>query len=81
MLILKEEAYLSEAHKFANGTYYIENTEKQFAEKALQLFKQIEKNGGFLKQLKKGTIQNKINENAGKQQELFDQKKLGYNNY
>ena len=60
LLILKDEAYLSEAHKFANGAYYIENTEKQFAEKALQLFKQIEKNEGFLKLLKKGTIQNKI---------------------
>ena len=76
LLILKEEAYLSEAHKFANGAYYIENTEKQFAKKALQLFKQIEKNGGFLKQLKKGTIQNKISENAEKQQELFDQNEL-----
>ena len=76
LLILKDEAYLSEAHKFANGAYYIENTEKQFAEKALQLFKQIEKNEGFLKLLKKGTIQNKISENAGKQQELFNQNEL-----
>ena len=41
LLILKEEAYLSEAHKFANGAYYIENIEKQFAEKTLELFKQI----------------------------------------
>ena len=76
LLILKEEAYLSEAHKFANGAYYIENIEKQFAEKALQLFKQIEKSGGFLKQLKKGTIQNKISENAIKQQTQFDQNEI-----
>ena len=76
LLILKEEAYLSEAHKFANGAYYIENIEKQFAEKALQLFKQIEKSGGFLKQLKKGTIQNKISENAKKQQTQFDQNEI-----
>lgn len=76
LLILKEEAYLSEAHKFANGAYYIESIEKQFAEKSLQLFKQIEKSGGFLKQLKKGTIQNKINENAKKQQTQFDQNEI-----
>ena len=76
LLILKEEAYLSEAHKYANGAYYIESIEKQFAEKALQLFKQIEKSGGFLKQLKKGTIQKKISENAKKQQIQFDQNEI-----
>ena len=76
LLILKEEAYLSEAHKFANGAYYVESIEKQFAEKSLQLFKKIEKSGGFLKQLKKGTIQNKINENAKKQQTQFDQNEI-----
>ncbi len=76
LLILKDEANFSEAHKLANGAYYIENIEKQFAEKALQLFKQIEKNGGFLKQLKKGSIQKKISENAKKQQVQFDQNKI-----
>ena len=76
MLILREEAYLSEAHKFANGAYYVESIEKQFAEKSLQLFKKIEKSGGFLKKLKKGTIQNKINENAKKQQTQFDQNEI-----
>ena len=76
LLILKEEAYLSEAQKFANGAYYIESIEKQFAEKALQLFKQIEKSGGFLKQLKKGTIQKKISDNAKKQQAQFDQNEI-----
>jgi methylmalonyl-CoA mutase len=76
LLILREEAYLSEAHKFANGAYYVESIEKQFAEKSLQLFKKIEKSGGFLKQLKKGTIQNKINENAKKQQTQFDQNEI-----
>ena len=54
----------------------VESIEKQFAEKSLQLFKKIEKSGGFLKQLKKGTIQNKINENAKKQQTQFDQNEI-----
>lgn len=73
LLILQKETRLSQAQEFANGSYYIENIEKQFAKKALDLFKQIEKSGGFLKQLKNGVIQKKINENAQKEQKEFDQ--------
>jgi methylmalonyl-CoA mutase len=54
------------------------------AEKSLALFKEIEQSGGFLKQLKEGTIQRKVTENAKKEQELFDEKKiilLGTNKY
>jgi methylmalonyl-CoA mutase len=54
------------------------------AEKALTLFKDIEANGGFLKQLKDGTIKRKIQESADKEQELFDSGKevlLGTNKY
>ena len=76
LLLIQKEAYLSEAQKFANGSYYIENIEKQFAEKSLIIFKQIEKSGGFLKQLKNGTIQKKITESAQKQQDQFDQNQL-----
>tara|TARA_B100000787_G_scaffold159892_2_gene138428 strand:- start:7954 stop:9303 length:1350 start_codon:yes stop_codon:yes gene_type:complete len=76
LLILQKEAYLSEAQNFANGSYYIENIERQFAEKALEVFKQIEENGGFLKQLKNGSIQKKIYENTQKQQDQFDQDKI-----
>ena len=35
-------------------------------------FKDIEENGGFLKQLNDGTIQRKIQESAQKEQDLFD---------
>ena len=48
------------------------------------MFKNIETNGGFLKQLKEGTIQRKIKESANKEQELFDEGKiilLGTNKY
>ena len=44
----------------------------ELAEKALQLFKEIEKGGGFLQQLKEGIIQKKIKESAEKEQQLFD---------
>ena len=47
------------------------------AEKALALFKDIEASGGFLHQLKEGTIQRKIQESAAKEQELFDLGEVG----
>jgi len=48
------------------------------------LFKDIEKNGGFLQQLKQGTLQKKIKESAKKEQQLFNDGKLvlvGTNKY
>jgi len=72
LLILQKEAYLEEAQDIANGSYYIESITQQLAEKALSIFKQIEKGGGFLKQLKSGTIQKKIQESAQKEQRQFD---------
>ena len=72
LLILKHESHLDKVNNPADGTYYIETLTKQLAEKALELFKHIEANGGFLKQLKEGTIQRKIKESANKEQEQFD---------
>ncbi len=72
LLILQEESYFTEANQFADGSYYIETLTKQIAGKALILFKDIEKNGGFLKQLQAGTIQRKIEESALKEQKQFD---------
>ena len=84
LLILKKESYLDKVNNPADGTYYIESITEQLAEKALTLFKEIEANGGFLKQLSEGTIQKKIQESASKEQELFDSGKevlLGTNKY
>jgi len=72
LLILQEESYFKEASQFAEGSYYIESLTRQIAEKALELFKDIEKSGGFLKQLFEGTIQRKIEESAQKEQVQFD---------
>ncbi|WP_372755498.1 methylmalonyl-CoA mutase subunit beta [Mariniflexile sp.] len=70
--ILKQESYLNKVNNPADGTYYIESLTQQLAEKALILFKDVENNGGFLRQLKEGTIQRKIKENASKEQQQFD---------
>ncbi|GAA4106321.1 methylmalonyl-CoA mutase subunit beta [Aquimarina addita] len=84
LLILKNESYFDKVNNPASGSFYIENITNQLAEKALDLFKNIEKNGGYLNQLKQGIIQRKIKESAEKEQELFNAKKLiltGVNKY
>jgi methylmalonyl-CoA mutase len=84
LLVLKNESYFDKVNNPADGTYYIESLTHQLAEKALILFKDIEANGGFLKQLKEGIIKRKIQESADKEQELFDSGKevlLGTNKY
>lgn len=76
LLILQQETHLAAAQEYANGSYYIEYLTLELAEKALTLFKQIEKNGGFLQQLKVGTIQKKIKEKAKKEEEKFNSKEI-----
>ncbi|MGB1284442.1 MAG: methylmalonyl-CoA mutase subunit beta [Polaribacter sp.] len=76
LLILQQESGFAEAQNFADGTYYIESLTRQLAEQALTVFKQIEKGGGFLKQLKTGIIQRKINESAAKEEENFAAQKI-----
>ena len=72
LLILKNESYFDKVNNPADGAYYIESLTEQLAEKALLLFKDIEANAGFIKQLIEGTIQKKIQESAIKEQELFN---------
>ena len=84
LLVLKHESYFDKVNNPADGAYYIETLTEQLAEKALELFKDIEANGGLITQLIEGTIQRKIKESAQKEQELFDSGKevlLGTNKY
>jgi methylmalonyl-CoA mutase len=82
--ILKHKSYLDKVNNPVDGSYYIESLTHQLAEKALILFQDIEKQGGFLKQLNEGVIQRKIQESAHKEQALFDAEKeilVGINAY
>jgi methylmalonyl-CoA mutase len=72
LLILKNESYFDKVNNPSDGSYYIESLTQQLADKALALFKDIEANGGFLKQLNEGIIKRKIQESADKEQNLFD---------
>lgn len=84
LLILKHESYFNKVNNPSDGSYYIETLTTQFAEKALDLLKLIEGNGGLLSMLKEGTIQRKIKETATKELELFNEGKevlLGTNKH
>ncbi|QAA83112.1 methylmalonyl-CoA mutase [Aequorivita sp. H23M31] len=72
LLILKNESYFDKVSNPSDGTYYIESLTDELATKALVVFKDIEKGGGFMKQLKEGIVQKKIKESAEKEQTLFN---------
>ncbi|RUA12081.1 MAG: methylmalonyl-CoA mutase [Flavobacteriia bacterium] len=71
LIILKEESNLKNTD-FTKGAYYIEELTYEIALRSLEIFKEIEKGGGFVKQLFKGVIQRKIRESADKEQKRFD---------
>ncbi|NND51172.1 MAG: methylmalonyl-CoA mutase [Flavobacteriaceae bacterium] len=84
LLILKHESYFDLVNNPSDGAYYIESLTNEMAQKALELFKDIESNNGFLSQLKNGTIQRKIKESASREQQQFDDGKkvlLGTNKH
>ncbi|WP_460218822.1 methylmalonyl-CoA mutase subunit beta [Psychroserpens sp. MEBiC05023] len=76
LLVLKHESYFDKVDNPSEGAYYIESLTVQLSDKALELFKDIEANGGFLSQLKEGKIQKKIKESAAKEQSQFDSGEL-----
>ncbi|WP_029038069.1 methylmalonyl-CoA mutase subunit beta [Salinimicrobium xinjiangense] len=76
LLVLKHEAYFNKVANASDGAYYIENLTREFATAALAIFREIEKEGGFLHMLREGKIQQNIQQSANKEQELFDNGKL-----
>lgn len=84
LLVLKSESAFDAVQNPADGAYYVESITQQLTEKSLAIFKQIERGGGFLSQLKEGTIQRKIKESAQKELEQFESGELvllGTNKY
>ncbi|MDG1384158.1 MAG: methylmalonyl-CoA mutase subunit beta [Flavobacteriaceae bacterium] len=77
LLILKNESYFNTVSNPTEGVYYIESLTQQLAQKSLDLFKEIEAQGGFLKLLKAGNVQRKLKEHAQKESDLFDQGQEG----
>lgn len=59
-LVLKNESYLERVSDPSAGSYYIENLTNSIAAESWKLFQEIEANGGFVKSLKLGAVQNAI---------------------
>lgn len=72
LLVLKKESYFDKVANASEGSYYIEEITTQLAEKALDIFKDIEKAGGWITSLIEGTIQRKIKEQANKEEAQFN---------
>jgi len=84
LLILKHESYFDKVENPTDGTYYINSLTKSLAEKALALFKNIEKSGGFIQQLFDGKVQAKLEEQFQKSDQKLDTKEkvmIGVNKY
>lgn len=83
-LILKEESYLDKIADPAAGSYYIENLTQMLVDEAWKLFLKIDEEGGFVAALRKGIIQNQINESASKRNQHIATRReilLGTNQY
>ena len=59
-IILREEAYFDQVADPASGSYYIESLTDSIAEKAWDLFCEVEAMGGFRKAFADGWIQEKV---------------------
>lgn len=55
--MLAYESIINVFEDAVNGSYYIEDITKQFAEKSWALFVEIEEAGGYLELLKQGVVQ------------------------
>jgi methylmalonyl-CoA mutase len=82
--ILKEESYFGKVANPADGCYYIEEVSSKIANKALELFKEIEEKGGFYDSFENGFIQQHIAKIRFEKIKLLSQRRLamvGVNKY
>src|SRR5690606_8308939 len=75
-LLLQKESYFDKFIDPVSGAYFVGNLTALMSKNALELFKNIETEGGFLKGLFDGRIQKMIQKSADKEQEAFDEGKL-----
>ncbi|MBU4538105.1 MAG: methylmalonyl-CoA mutase family protein [Weeksellaceae bacterium] len=75
-IVLAYESIINVFDDAGNGSYYIENITKQFADKSWKLFLEIEEAGGYSELLKSGVIQKKIYDQAVEEQKWVEEGKL-----
>ncbi|MFC4769700.1 methylmalonyl-CoA mutase family protein [Effusibacillus consociatus] len=82
--ILEQEANLSRVVDPAGGSWYVESLTDSIAQKAWELFQQVEDKGGMLKALQSGYPQDQIEQVAAKRRENIARRKdrlVGTNMY
>ncbi|MGV2448701.1 UNVERIFIED_CONTAM: methylmalonyl-CoA mutase family protein [Ralstonia mannitolilytica] len=75
-IVLAYESIINVFEDASNGSYYVEDITRQFAEKAWALFVEIEEAGGYLELLKQGAIQKKIYDHAIEEQQWIEEGKI-----
>ncbi|MGN7707487.1 methylmalonyl-CoA mutase [Chryseobacterium sp. D764] len=75
-IVLAYESIINVFEDAVNGSYYIEDITKQFAEKSWALFVEIEEAGGYLELLKQGVVQKKIYDHAVEEQQWIEEGKI-----
>ncbi len=83
-LLLKEESHLDRIVDPAAGSYYIEHLTDAIAQQAWTLFLQVEDEGGMLKAIQNGTVQDAVNaSNTARHKAVSSRKEilLGTNQY
>lgn len=82
--LLKYESYLDQVSDPAGGSYYVEILTDKIAKAAWELFRKIEKLGGFSKLVKEGLILKMLEESAEKKDRAFAHRRsviVGSNHY
>lgn len=83
-IILQEECNLAEVADPAGGSYYVESLTRSLAEKVWESFAKIEAEGGMLKALESGSVQDAVASTAAARKKLYDTRRssvVGTNNY
>lgn len=75
-IVLAYESIINVFEDASNGSYYIEDITRQLAEKAWDLFVEMEDAGGYLELLKQGGVQKKIYDHAVKEQQWVEEGKI-----
>jgi methylmalonyl-CoA mutase len=82
--LLKEESYFDKVSDPSAGSYYIEELTDKLVESGLEIFKELESNGGFIQSFDKGLIKSMIDTSRDKKHDLISKRReifIGTNQY
>lgn len=83
-IVLAYESIINVFEDATSGSFFVEDATKDIAERAWELFLELEKSGGYISNLKSGNIQKQVYNQAIKEQNWLDEGKiklLGVNLY